>query len=198
MPEYKVETVKPGTAIVWPTKIKPTVKQSDATRKMQSLMLKKLAPTSAEQWQKILGTLPGELGLKAKKSKFWERGDEYVLSARTPIIEGHGSLNGNQIQSYVPSHPALWFDYQSGYLEIWLESLDTSGTYMVELRLAVHGGPVLIGASDAPNAELPAQGADHRAQIYITDLTSDISLITLRGDKTEFFGFYDATLWLVT
>ncbi len=197
MPNYRVKKVKPGTAIVWPTKEKPQRRLSKDQQRIKKVELKELKPTTARQWERVIETLPAKIGEQLKDNKFWETGEKIVLSARTPIVEGRGRLLGTEIQVYSPETPSLWFKYKAGKVEIWLDNLDLEASYMVEIHLAASGGSVLIGASDSPNFEVQAGGPDQRIFVFISDLTYDISLVTIDGRQADSLGFYEATIWQI-
>ncbi|MCA9693522.1 MAG: hypothetical protein R3A51_17130 [Nannocystaceae bacterium] len=195
--DYRIKHVEPGTAIVWPTKTKPALTRTAEQQKLLRSLPAKLEPTSADQWISVLRTLPRDVAEMTLKSKFWTTGEEIVLSARTPVVEGRGHLLGWQVQSYVPTNPALYFDYGGGGLEIWLEHLDTAGAYMVDIHLGAQG-TVMIGASDAPNYEMQGAGPDTHAYVYIQSPTYDLALVTMRGEKAEYLSFYEARVWRIS
>ena len=89
----------------------------------------------------------------------------------------------------------FWFVWQQGNLEIWLENLETSGTYMMEISCSVYNGELKVGASDAPHVLMPAQGQDHRIWVVIQEPTYDMSLVSLNGQKVDNWCFYDARVW---
>ncbi len=194
MPE-DLKKIRPGTAI-----LQPQVKldrRTFADPKLERRQLRKLTNTSVEGWEKVVAGLSREFAHRALKSKFWEKDEEIVLSARTPVHEKRGWLEGNQIQSYFPVQPVMWFKWQSGKLYIWLENLDTAGTYMMEIRCSAYNGELRVGASDAPHAMMPAQGQDHRIWVVIDEPDYDLSLVTLDGDKVDNWCFYDARVWRI-
>ncbi len=194
MPEARV--LKPGTILVLPhVRVKTKTLLSP---KLQKLQLQKLEPTSSDVWRKAIGSLDKVIAEKLLKSRFWEQGEEIVLSARTPVHENRGHIEGYQIQTYAPSQPAIWFVWQSGKLYIWLNNLDQAGTYVMEIRCSAYNGSLHIGASDAPHMDMPAQGQDHRIWVVIDKPDYDMSLVTIEGYEVDNWCFYDARVWRVT
>ncbi len=198
MPDYRMKKVKPGTAIVWPTKEKPQRKLSKDQQRIKKIERKELKPTTARQWKQVIETLPAKLAKRLKDNHFWETGEKIVLSARTPIVEGHGRLIGTEIQVYSPETPALWFKYRAGTVDIWLENLDLDATYMVEIRLGLGNSSVIIGASDSDNYEIQAAGPELTLHVAISDFTYDISLITIDGRHADSLAFYEAYIWKIS
>lgn len=148
----------------------------------------------------VLEQLSPKLRARLKSPSEWQSGDDIILSAKTPVIDDRGHLFGWGIVSYGPTTPALYFDYSPtkkvaiGGLEIWLKNLDTSGIYFVEISLSVLGGGIRVGSSDAPHFVSPAQGIDHRVLVTIVDPTYDITLISLRPESVQSWGFFEARI----
>jgi len=186
--------LRPGTAFILPN-IRPKAELTRDQLKLKRMQATKRVPTSIDQWKAVFSTLPQDLAHRALKSKFWTKGEEVLLSARTPVHEGRGHIQGVQIQSYVPADPVIWFVWQQGKIEIWLEQLDTSGTYMMEISCSAYTGELTVGASDAPHVVMPAQGEDHRIWVVIQEPNIDMSLVTVNGNKVNNWCFYDARVW---
>ena len=149
---------------------------------------------------KTLEQLSPAIRARLKKPQEWQSGDDIILSAKNPVIEGRGHLFGWSVISYGPTTPALYFDYSStkkaaiGGLEIWLKNLDQSGIYFVEISLSVIGGGIRVGSSDAPNFVSPAQGLDHRVLVTIVDPTYDMTLISLSSEGAQSWAFFEARI----
>ncbi|MEZ4382423.1 MAG: hypothetical protein R3A79_13815 [Nannocystaceae bacterium] len=152
---------------------------------------------------KAVATLSPALRERLKDVNAWDDGKEVVLSARTPLVDGRGHLDAWGVLSFHPTGPSFHFDYSTtkkeaiGGVEIWLDGLESDGIYLVEISLAVIGGTIRVGASDAPHLLSPAQGLDHKILVTILDPTYDISLITLEpysGSGVQAWTFYEARI----
>jgi hypothetical protein len=150
---------------------------------------------------KALATLGPKIAERLKDAGQWDDGEEVALSARTPLIDGRGHIDAWQIISFHPTGPGIHFNYSStkkeaiGGVDIWLDGLESDGIYLVEISLAVLGGTMRVGASDAPHVLSPAQGLDHKILVTIMDPTYDISLITVEPESgVQAWTFYEARI----
>ena len=150
---------------------------------------------------KALATLAPQIAERLKDRRHWDDGEEVVLSARTPLIDGRGNIDAWQIIGFHPTGPGIHFNYSStkkeaiGGVDIWLDGLESDGIYLVEISLAVLGGTMRVGASDAPHVLSPAQGIDHKILVTIMDPTYDISLITVEPESgVQAWSFYEARI----
>ncbi|MCB9567350.1 MAG: hypothetical protein H6710_09115 [Myxococcales bacterium] len=182
----------------------PTAKPTPTRRRVDPRLTKVMAAPrpaalSADAIRTALAGLAPRIADRLKQAlASWQPGAATVLSAKTPVIPGWGNIDGWNVLAYNPTTPALYFDYgadhAAGGLEIWLESLEPAGVYLVEISLSVLGGSIRVGASDAPHVISPAQGLDHKILVTIVDPTYDRSLITLSPLEVDSWAFFEARL----
>ena len=65
---------------------------------------------------------------------------------------------------------------------------------MVDIHLSSRGS-ILVGASDSPNYQVEANTPDIHLYVALSDLSDDLSLVTIDGREADHLGFFEATIW---